>query len=488
MIKNLILDFGDIFINLDKPATAKAMQKFGFTEITPELDKLFKDYEKGLVTSPHFLNTIASLFPEASKKDLTNAWNAILLDFPDYRLEFLEALNKSHQYRLFLLSNTNDIHIEFVKKQMGTDKYARFKNCFEVFYLSYEMKMRKPDAEIFQFVLKENNLIAQETLFVDDTKENTDAAALLGIKTWNLKVGEEDITSLKSRVVMLDLALSVLCSSLIFVIFKLFDVFKIQTLYAIITNYLVACTTGLILYSEKVDVARVYHSNWFWGTLALGVLFILVFNLMAKASQKAGVAVASVATKMSLVIPVIIGVLLYKESLSILKIVGIFLALAAVYFTSIKEKSIAISKKTLVLPVLVFLGSGIIDATINYFRATSLTSAEFPLFSATVFAAAATTGLLFILLKAIKKPLKMNLKNILGGVALGIPNYFSIFFLLKALQNENLNSASIFTINNVAIVMFSTLLGILLFKEKLNTKNWGGIALAVISILLVALF
>lgn len=287
---------------------------------------------------------------------------------------------------------------------------------------------------------------------------------------------------------MLDLALSVLCSSLIFVIFKLFDVFKIQTLYAIITNYIVACVTGLILYTEEVDVVKVYHSNWFWGTLALGMLFILVFNIMAKTSQKVGVSVASVATKMSLVIPVVIGIVLYKESLSILKIVGILLALAAVYFASIKESAISISKKKLMLPILVFLGSGIIDASINYFRETKLTSTEFPLFSSTVFAAAATTGLLFILLKAIKEPLKFNLKNILGGIALGIPNYFSIFFLLRALQNEELNSASVFTINNVAIVMFSTLLGIVLFKEKLNAKNWGGIALAVISILLVALF
>jgi len=140
------------------------------------------------------------------------------------------------------------------------------------------------------------------------------------------------------------------------------------------------------------------------------------------------------------------------------------------------------------LPLLLFMGSGIIDASINYFRETHLTTAEFPLFSSTVFAAAAITGFLFILLKATKQPLKVNFKNILGGIALGIPNYFSIFFLLRALQNDQLNSASVFTINNVAIVMFSTLLGIVLFKEKLIPKNWAGIALAVISILLVALF
>lgn len=199
MIKNLILDFGDIFINLDKLATANAMQKFGFTQITPELNSLFENYEKGVVTTTYFLETTHNLFPKASEKDLINAWNAILLDFPDYRLQFLEELSQEKRYRLFLLSNTNDLHIEFVKNQMGSSKYERFKNCFEIFYLSYEMKMRKPDTEIFEFVLKENALLAKETLFVDDTKENTDAAERLGIKTWNLKVGEEDITALKTK-------------------------------------------------------------------------------------------------------------------------------------------------------------------------------------------------------------------------------------------------------------------------------------------------
>jgi len=199
MIKNLILDFGDIFINLNKTATPKAMSKFGYTQTTHQLEKLFNTYEKGLITSKQFLETTGSLFPKATEQDLIDAWNAILLDFPNYRLEFLEQLVKENEYRLFLLSNTNDIHIEYVKAVMGREKFNRFKNAFEVFYLSYEMKMRKPDAEIFEFVLKENQLTADETLFVDDTKENTDTAASLGIHVWNLQVGKEDLIELKKH-------------------------------------------------------------------------------------------------------------------------------------------------------------------------------------------------------------------------------------------------------------------------------------------------
>lgn len=198
MIKNIILDFGDIFINLDKPATALAMSNFGFKMITPELDVIFKAYEKGLISSQEFLESTQRLFPSATIEDLRNAWNAILLDFPERRLQFIEDLSKENSHRLFLLSNTNDIHIEYIKKQMGS-RFTRFQNAFDVFYLSYEMKMRKPDTEIFEFVLNENQLQPQESLFVDDTKENTDAAAKLGIKTWNLQVGKEDITQLKNH-------------------------------------------------------------------------------------------------------------------------------------------------------------------------------------------------------------------------------------------------------------------------------------------------
>lgn len=287
---------------------------------------------------------------------------------------------------------------------------------------------------------------------------------------------------------MLDLLLSILFSSLIFVIFKLFDTHKVQTIYAIIVNYITACLVGILFYKKPIQLYEIPKNDWFYGTLFLGILFILVFNLMAKTSQRLGVSVASVATKMSFVIPVILGLVLYNEKLSFFKTSGIILALAAVYFASVKDTPRAIQKRSLLLPVMVFLGSGIIDASIKYMEENHVSTNEFPIFSATVFGAAACTGILFILLRSFKKPLKLNLKNVLGGIALGVPNFFSIFFLLRALQNETLNSASIFTLNNVAIVMFSTLLGIVLFKEKISPKNWGGILLAVISIILVAFF
>ncbi|RKN81529.1 DMT family transporter [Ulvibacterium marinum] len=287
---------------------------------------------------------------------------------------------------------------------------------------------------------------------------------------------------------MLYLALSILFSSLIFVIFKLFSVYKVNTLYAIIINYIIAFVVGILFYEGDVASNEIPQKSWFWGTLLLGCLFIVVFNLMAATAQRVGVSVASVATKMSLVVPVLFGVLVYREQLSTLQVMGIILALGAVYFASAKGKSMTLGRSSFWLPLLVFLGSGIIDTSLKYVQETHIEADEFPLFSATVFGSAAIVGLLLLTIKSFKIPLNLGLKDILGGVALGVPNYFSIYFLLHALQHPSLNSAAVFTINNVAIVMFSTLLGIALFKEHMSTKNWGGIALAVISIVLVALF
>lgn len=193
MIKNIIFDFGDIFINLDKQAPLIEMSKFGLTQMTPELDTIFKNYEMGLMKSDDFINVLQSIFSDASREQIITAWNSIILDFPEERLTFIEQLKKENKYRLFLLSNTNDLHIEKVKISMGLERFKRFKNCFEQFYLSQEMKMRKPNSNIYEFVLLENKLIANETLFIDDTKENTVSASELGILCWNLLVGKEDV-------------------------------------------------------------------------------------------------------------------------------------------------------------------------------------------------------------------------------------------------------------------------------------------------------
>ncbi|WP_298778636.1 HAD family phosphatase [uncultured Polaribacter sp.] len=198
MIKNIIFDFGDIFINLDKFATFNEMAKLGVTNITDEMIGMYHQYEKGLISTDNFINFFNGKF-KIPKENLVFAWNAILLDFPQKRLNFLKELSASKKYRLFLLSNTNDLHIKRIQNSLGEKFYNEFKNCFERFYLSHEINFRKPDSEIYEYVLKENKLIADETLFVDDLKENTNTANKLGIHVWNLIPGEEDVTELFTK-------------------------------------------------------------------------------------------------------------------------------------------------------------------------------------------------------------------------------------------------------------------------------------------------
>jgi len=198
MIKNIIFDFGDIFLNLDKNATFVALEKLGVNEITDEMMLIAHQYEKGEITTDNFVNYFNDTF-DISKEELVFAWNAILLDFPNHRLQFLKQLAASKKYRLFLLSNTNELHISWVQHQWGEELYTEFKNCFEQFYLSHEIHFRKPNSDIYKYVLQENKLNAVETFFIDDTKENTDAAERLGIQTWNLIPAKEDVVDLLTK-------------------------------------------------------------------------------------------------------------------------------------------------------------------------------------------------------------------------------------------------------------------------------------------------
>ncbi|WP_416443095.1 EamA family transporter [Leeuwenhoekiella sp. A16] len=287
---------------------------------------------------------------------------------------------------------------------------------------------------------------------------------------------------------MIYLLLSIIASSLIFIVFKLFDRFKINTLQAIIYNYFFACFTGLLAYNTRFSLSEILHKKWLLGAVLLGVLFIVIFYLMAITTQRSGLSVVSVATKMSLAIPILFGFIYYRESISFVKITGILLALTAVYFTSVKnEDALKVKPKNLIFPILVFLGSGVIDTSIKFLENSFVAKDEVPLFSATIFASAFVIGIMVLVFQKLKGNFNFESKNLLGGVALGIPNYFSIYFLVQALRANGLESSTIFTLNNVAIVMLSTLLGIILFKEKLLPKNWLGIGLAVLSLILVTL-
>lgn len=199
MIKNYIFDFGAIFINLDKNATERELEKLGILDFTSEMLEKNQLYEKGLISTTVFIDFYQTQFTKATRIELKNAWNKIVLDFPLYRLEFIEKFSKNNC--CFLLSNINEMHLNFIKTQLGKCFYKRFYNCFEKVYYTHKINLRKPDAEIFKFVLTDKNLIANECFFIDDTKENTDIASKLGFKCWNINPDKEDVINLKTKLI-----------------------------------------------------------------------------------------------------------------------------------------------------------------------------------------------------------------------------------------------------------------------------------------------
>ena len=285
---------------------------------------------------------------------------------------------------------------------------------------------------------------------------------------------------------MFYLLISICISSFLFVIFKLSDVLKVNTFQAIVVNYFVAAVLGFYLSNNSVSFQEIPNQPWFIGAFLLGIMFILVFNVMALTSQKNGLSVASVSSKMSVVIAIVFGVWYYEESLGFIKLLGILLALIAVYLTSVKEKKeTTVKQVSLLFPILLFFGSGAIDTSLKFIETRFVEEGGVPLFSATIFGCAFILGMIILLYQIIRGAFRLEFKNILGGILLGVPNYFSIVYLLKALSTDGMESSTAFTLNNVGIVILSTLFGLFIFKEKLIWKNWLGIVIAIVSILLV---
>ncbi|NEV93088.1 EamA family transporter [Psychroflexus sp. YR1-1] len=287
---------------------------------------------------------------------------------------------------------------------------------------------------------------------------------------------------------MIALILSILSSSAIYIVFKLFGKYNITTLNALIVNYLIAFVLGIILQGNfSVEgILSVTTKDWFYGSVILGAMFILVFSLMVITTQKGGMSVVSVASKMSVAIPVVFVILYYNESLGILKIIGILMALVSVYLVSVRKKEgLSIDMKYFIFPLLVFLGSGIIESSIKFLENTYVPENEVSLFSASTFFFAFVTGLIFYGVRRLRGKSNFKFKDAAGGILLGIPNYFSIYFFILALRMEGFDSSSIFIVNNVSIVLLSTILGILFFRENVIPKNWLGIGIAVLSIILI---
>ncbi|WP_225986555.1 hypothetical protein [Rufibacter sp. LB8] len=292
---------------------------------------------------------------------------------------------------------------------------------------------------------------------------------------------------------MLYLVLCVLFNALLVFIFKLFQRYRVQTFQAIVVNYWICLVTGALFDQTALPImAQNVGSPWMLSSWVLGSLFIGSFYLIALTTQRIGVSAATVAMKISLVIPVLFSLLVLQNTLkeyTFLNYMGIALALVAIVFTSRRKQEPAAAPMGVMawaLPLVVFLAAGLGDVIINYTNDQWLQPEQAGAFTISTFTASAVIGALALGYQALVQKTKIEVKSAVAGIGLGIPNFFSIFFLIKALSAFNNDGAFLYPINNICIILLGTFGGILFFKERLSGTNWLGLLLAVLALVLLS--
>ena len=282
---------------------------------------------------------------------------------------------------------------------------------------------------------------------------------------------------------MIFIALSVVQSVLILITFKIFDRYRIDNLEAIVVNYLVAGIFGFGITQTEWEPSNIGSFDWFTTAIVLGAMFISTFFLFALSAQKVGVAVTSVTSKMSLVIPVAASIIFWGESLNGFRITGILLALAAFYLTFMQKGPIDWKAKYTFLPFLVFAGNGLVDTTMK-FADHHFIKNDLVLFLSVVFSTGFMIGSVILVFRMFRGTAMIQWKHIIGGTFLGLINFGSTYYMLKAISV--FESSVVFPVTNAAIVGLSGLVGYIGFREKLSWVNWLGIILAILAILIIA--
>ncbi len=290
---------------------------------------------------------------------------------------------------------------------------------------------------------------------------------------------------------MLALLVCILCSTLISLIFKWFGRFGVQNLPAIAVNYWVCVACGTLYGGANVFDADLLAAPWLPVAFVLGFLFIGGFNLNALCVQRAGIAVTSVVQRMSILLSVSFAVIYYREQLGPAQVLGVVLGLAAVILSvrlpaHLSSSDTGSRKAVWRLPLAVFVVAGAIESLLTVAQKSFAAGADAQ-FSSTLFLWAGTLGTLVLLLQTLRGELRVTYRDLLGGILLGVPNFFSIQLILVALYG-GLDASTVFPVLNVATILLSTLLALLLFRERLSAKQWAGVFTASVAIVLLTAF
>lgn len=288
------------------------------------------------------------------------------------------------------------------------------------------------------------------------------------------------------------LILCIVINSLISVVFKLFSRFEINIFYAILVNYIVCVITGSIYLGHMPLAIDSVKETWFPYAAALGFIFVIVFTIYGNSVKHFGIVVSTIFQKMSMLAPAVIAIALYNENLSWLKALGIGIGILSIIFLSYhkRDKSAnsapAIPKKYWFLPLSVFLGSCIIDSTLFLMEAEKIAPSGDISFVIHLFFFAFIAGLMLLLIQLVKGNRKrIERKDIIAGIGLGIPNFFSIYLLMEVIAS-GWDGSVVFPINNVGILSCSAIMGFIIFRERITQNKIVGLIMAIVAILLIS--
>ena len=287
---------------------------------------------------------------------------------------------------------------------------------------------------------------------------------------------------------MIEIIITISTFSSMVMLFKYFEKINVNNLQAISANYFTAGILSIIFLPNTFEFDKINYSNttlFFVLAFIVGLLFVLTFNLYAHGAQKIGVTPSTIANKMSMIIPIIIGLILLNEEVTFNKILGISFAFVAIFLSSIGDRKYSLNKNHLIIIVLLFIGQGLADGILNWAQKFILNGSNMNLFFTVTFLAAGFTGLLFVFFKLSSQKVKIEPKSIIWGIVLGIPNYLTLLYFVKSLKSELFSSSEIFPIINIGVIIFCTILSIILFRERVSVYNWLGVILGVFSIFII---
>jgi drug/metabolite transporter (DMT)-like permease len=288
------------------------------------------------------------------------------------------------------------------------------------------------------------------------------------------------------------LALSIICSTIVLIIFRMAEQFRISTLPIIVINYFTATILGFTLSGVFSDLSFNPPLFFYVVALIIGSLFLIFFLVTAASSQQAGIAITSVAAKMSVIFPISFSIIIDPaDKITLLKLAGIMLALAGVFFTVFKKSRLSLNARIIYLPIALFLGMGLVDSLMKLAQQRFVDESNLVFFSAILFGMAALLSIPATIARKIPLRTYMEGKTLLTGIFLGLVNLGTVYFIISALSfkmpdGNPIDSSVIFGINNVGVVFLSVLAGLLIFAERLTRLNIIGIFLSVAAIIVLA--